>query len=129
MTDLTIGLLLSVFLALGSMTPQAAPQAAGGASSMIQGSATWYDAPSSTDAAAGPALRVGNWRGSWVVVRHGSREVRVQLTDWCFCGGDRLIDLDDVAFARLAPLSRGVIDVEVEAGGPVLPATDTLEGE
>jgi hypothetical protein len=88
------------------------------------GTATWYDAPSPQDAAAGPALRVGNWRGSWVIVRHGSDSVTVRLTDWCQCYGSRLIDLDDWAFASLAPLSQGVIDVTVE---PVtLPATDTV---
>jgi hypothetical protein len=93
------------------------------------GVATWYDAPSPQDAAAGPALRVGDWRGSWVVVRAGDRSVTVRLTDHCWCvdrnGRDTLLDLDDVAFSRLAPLSAGVVAVTVESGGFALPETDT----
>ena len=43
--------------------------------------------------------------------------VRTQLGDWCACG-DRhgvptVIDLDVAAFRQLAPLSIGVIAVEV----------------
>lgn len=98
---------------------------------LISGRATWYDAPSRTDAAAGPLLRFDGWRGSWVRVTSGDRSVTVKLTDWCACG-DRngqptVIDLDDEAFARLAPLSDGVIDVEVEVLGdaPALPETST----
>ena len=37
----------------------------------LRGYATWYDAPSKQDAAAGPALRKAlgrDWRGSWVRV-------------------------------------------------------------
>jgi hypothetical protein len=41
----------------------------------------------------------------------------VRLEDWCACG-DRhgvptLLDLDSRTFARIAPLSRGVVKVEV----------------
>lgn len=99
---------------------------------LLSGNATWYDAPSEYDAAAGPALRVGDWRGSWVRVVSGDAEVLVRLTDWCACGDrdgrDTLLDLDDEAFARLAPLSAGVIEVEVHLGlAPDIepPQTDT----
>lgn len=98
---------------------------------LIGGQATWYDAPSRTDAAAGPDLRFDGWRGSWVRVTSGERSVTVRLTDWCACqernGRPTVIDLDDEAFAELAPLSRGVITVEVEILGDIeLPETDTL---
>jgi rare lipoprotein A (peptidoglycan hydrolase) len=33
--------------------------------------------------------------------------------DWCACGGGRVIDLYSSAFEKLAPLSRGVVAVEV----------------
>ena len=94
---------------------------------VLQGVATWYDAPSPSDAAAGPGLRTGDWRGRQVRVC-ATECVVVRLTDWCACG-DRngrptLIDLDDEAFARIAPLSAGVVSVTVE---PViaLPETST----
>lgn len=86
---------------------------------IIGGRASWYDWRTG-EAAAGPALRdlLGkDWRGSRVRVCSGSRCVLVRLTDWCQCyrGTDRerLIDLDDRAFAALAQLSRGVIRVEI----------------
>ncbi len=100
------------------------------ASSLSAGLATWYDTPGLT-AAAGPELRHGDWRGSFVTVTHAGRSVTVQLTDWCACG-DRngeptLLDLSASAFRRLAPLSKGVIEVEVTAAQSVpLPATDTI---
>jgi len=93
------------------------------------GLATWFDDGPGLYAAAGPDLRHGDWRGSFVTVTSGSRSVTVQLTDWCACG-DRngrptLLDLSASAFRRLAPLSRGVIAVEVTSGSVTLPATDT----
>lgn len=101
----------------------------------LRGTATWYDAPSRTDAAAGPALRraLGSgWRGSWVRVSSGGASVAVRLTDWCACGPRNgtptVIDLDDRAFRVLAPLSRGVIRVAVVPIDAVLPATDTEGG-
>lgn len=104
----------------------------------LRGWATWYDAPSIRDAAAGPALRrwLGrDWRGSWVVVRRGDASVRVRLTDWCACGSRNgaptLLDLDDRAFARLGRLSAGVLRVWIEGADdeplPTLPATSTEE--
>lgn len=101
----------------------------------VKGWATWYDAPSRFDAAAGPDLRraIGrDWRGSFVTVYAGERSAIVQLTDWCACG-DRhgtptVIDLDDRTFARLAPLGTGVLKVVVEwqsGPTPTAPPTDT----
>jgi hypothetical protein len=65
-------------------------------------------------AAAGPALRVGDWRGRLVTVRASNgRTVPVRLVD-CNCGSHaNLIDLYAGAFERLAPLSRGRIAVTV----------------
>jgi hypothetical protein len=94
----------------------------------LSGRASWYRAPAGT-AAAGPALRraLGDWRGSRVQVC-ASRCVVVSLTDWCQCyrGEDRerLIDLSDDAFARLAPLSRGLVRVTVEVVDVTPPETD-----
>lgn len=64
-------------------------------------------------AAAGPSLRHGNWRGSKVQVCTASRCVVVTLIDWCACPGGRVIDLYSDAFTKLAPLSRGVLNVTV----------------
>ena len=80
-----------------------------------KGWATWYaTGPDCLCAAAGPALRVGNWRGRWVTVNGW---LRVRLVDACQCyrgtARERLIDLSDEAFQKLAPLSRGVIWTEV----------------
>jgi hypothetical protein len=100
---------------------------------LIGGKATWYDDGSGYYGAAGPVLReaLGGdpaFRGQTVRVC-ADECVLVRLTDWCACG-DRggvptLIDLSPDAFARLAPLSAGVIDVTIELGGVVLPPTDT----
>ena len=78
------------------------------------GSATWYcctigHGPGELVAAAGPALRIGRWRGRIVWVNG----LRVRLVDWCRCPNGRVIDLHPGAFRRLAPLSRGVTRVRV----------------
>ena len=85
----------------------------------ISGLGTWFRSPSGVSA-AGPALRAAlgpDWRGTVVTVTANGRSVRTQLGDWCACadrpGGPTVIDLDDDAFARLAPLSLGVIPVTV----------------
>lgn len=95
----------------------------------LRGWATWFAAPRRTGA-AGPALRhlLGRkWRGSGVEVCRGERCVLVRLTDWCACGKRHgqptLIDLSPDAFARLGPLSRGVLHVRI-SGAIGLPATD-----
>jgi hypothetical protein len=88
------------------------------------GPATWYcqagvsacysDYPGGLYAAAGPGLRVGDWRGRRVQVCGGGNCVVVTLVDWCACaGGGRLIDLYSDAYRRLAPLSTGTLRVKV----------------
>lgn len=79
------------------------------------GTATWFDDPRKSGyyAAAGPPLRVGDWRGRTVTVSAGGRSFRVQLSDWCLCT-HRLIDLSPTLFSRFAPLSRGVTTVTVQ---------------
>jgi rare lipoprotein A (peptidoglycan hydrolase) len=64
-------------------------------------------------AAAGPALRVGDWRGRTVRVCANGTCLDVRLIDWCQCYGSRVIDLYSDAFRRLAPLSEGTISVTV----------------
>jgi hypothetical protein len=87
------------------------------------GSATWYcktgvsscaaGYPGGMYAAAGPALRVGAWRGRVVRVCGGGACILVKLIDWCACGGSHVIDLYSDAFRRLAPLSSGALRVTV----------------
>jgi hypothetical protein len=87
------------------------------------GDATWYCMAGVSDchsayaggmyAAAGPALRVGAWRGRIVQVCGGGRCVNVKLIDWCACGGSHIIDLYSDAFSRLASLSSGALPVTV----------------
>jgi hypothetical protein len=89
----------------------------------VNGPATWYcragisvchsDYPGGLYAAAGPRLRVGDWRGRRVQVCAGGDCVIVRLVDWCACGGGRVIDLYSDAFRRLAPLGEGEIRVTV----------------
>jgi hypothetical protein len=103
--------------------PRPGFQVAGGASVRASGTATWYckpgvsvchDAyPGGMYAAAGPKLRVGNWRGRVVRVCGNGRCINVKLIDWCACGGGRVIDLYSDAFRRLAPLSSGTVRVTV----------------
>ena len=87
------------------------------------GGASWYCWPgvskctygrhwSGAYAAAGPALRVGTWRGRIVRVQAGTRSRLVRLIDFCACP-TRLIDLYGSVFDDFAPRSRGVIRVSV----------------
>lgn len=88
-----------------------------------RGSATWYcktgvsachnDYSGGYYAAAGPSLRVGDWRGRVVRVCGSGSCVNVRLIDWCSCGGSHIIDLYSDAFRRLAPLSSGALRVTV----------------
>ena len=96
-------------VSLGSVTR--APSASRSVAALT-GLASWY-AYTPGGAAAGPALRVGDWRGRVVRVCTASACVVVTLTDSCQCFGTRLIDLDAAAFAALAPLSAGLVNVEV----------------
>ncbi|CAB4174196.1 hypothetical protein UFOVP1028_21 [uncultured Caudovirales phage] len=81
----------------------------------LSGIASWYRYVPG-QAAAGPRLRalLGNWRGRTVTVNG----IPVRLTDWCQCfegqPDERLIDLDSRTFAQLAPLSRGLVAVDID---------------
>lgn len=84
----------------------------------VAGIASWYGTSGpGIYAAAGPALRVGHWRGRTVEVCAGTLCLDVRLVDWCACGdrpgGPTVIDLSRDAFARLAPPSRGLVEVTV----------------
>ena len=89
----------------------------------VRGQASWYCKAGVSSchhaysggmyAAAGPALRVGSWRGRTVTVCGSGSCVNVKLIDWCACGGGRVIDLYSDAFSRLAPLSSGTLSVRV----------------
>ena len=83
----------------------------------LRGRATWHaTGRDGWYAAAGPLLRRAlgkGWRGRRVYVCM-TRCIRVTLNNWCLCSRDRrLVDLSDEAFQALAPLSRGVLRVEV----------------
>jgi len=102
----------------------------------VSGTASWYCGGGSActrgypegtlAAAAGPALRVGDWRGRIVKVCGNGRCVKVILADWCACPR-RVIDLYRGAFSKLASPSRGVLRVSISWGGTTLglPPTDT----
>jgi rare lipoprotein A (peptidoglycan hydrolase) len=89
----------------------------------VSGSASWYCKPGVSAchdgypgglyAAAGPALRVGDWRGRTVSVCGSGNCVNVKLIDSCWCASGRVIDLYSDAFSRLAPTSAGTISVRV----------------
>lgn len=88
----------------------AIPASPGDAS--VSGIASWYRYRPG-EAAAGPALRGGNWRGSVVTVC-GRACADVVLTDWCQCYGTRIIDLDARAFEEVCgALSKGLCRVTI----------------
>lgn len=132
-------LLLAIFvLFLFTATVQAAPMVAlhdgspravednAGLPSLplVHGVASWYD--------DGPGLygAVHSWRFGdrpyRLTVSSGSRSVVVTVRDYCACPDQRVIDLSPAAFSRLAPLSRGLIYVDIGRIGPdpTLPPTD-----
>ncbi len=85
---------------------------------IVRGVATWFRSPQGVSA-AGPRLRSAlgpRWRGTTVRVCAGEACVVTMLGD--FMRADRLIDLDAPLFARLAPLSRGILTVTVEEATP-----------
>lgn len=87
------------------------------------GSASWYcqtgvsacvaGYPGGLYAAAGPALRLGSWRGRSVQVCGNGSCVWVTLIDYCACGSGHMIDLYGDAFRQLAPLSTVALRVTV----------------
>lgn len=99
----------------------------------LGGTATWYCSkssactrgyhPSDMVAAIDPSL--GIRKGTLLTVSHGGRSIVVRAVDVCACAGRRLIDLTSGAFARLSPLSAGVIAVTIVPA--TLPATDLEE--
>lgn len=97
------------------------PNTRGGGSADLpaarRGIASWYDNGPGLYAAAGPALRTGNWREEELTVCTSTACVQVQITDWCQCykgtATERLIDLSPEAFQRLGPLSLGLLKVSV----------------
>jgi hypothetical protein len=88
---------------------------------LIAGKATFYDYHEG-QAAAGPKLRAAlgrHWRGTKVRVCNGDVCIKdpITLTDWCQCywkkPTERLIDLDDADFAKLASPRDGWFHVTV----------------
>lgn len=85
----------------------------------VRGVASYYcctrNYPAGLYAAAGPALRVGEWRGRQVHIE--GIEDPVTLIDWCQCYAgtpeERAIDLYPEVFAQLDPLSAGITWVQV----------------
>jgi hypothetical protein len=118
----------------GDAVVSGAPPTGDIGTALVGGKATWYDGGPGLYGAAGPLLReaLGGdpaFRGQSVTVC-AEACVAVQLVDWCACG-DRggiptIVDLSREAFARLAPVSAGVVDVTIELSGPgvTLPPTD-----
>lgn len=75
------------------------------------GLGTWY-AHTGTLAAASPWLPMGS--SVKVTNRANGKSVIVTINDRGPFGTDRIIDLDKVAFAEIAPLSAGIIEVKVQ---------------
>jgi hypothetical protein len=92
----------------------------------LRGYATWFNSPAGVSA-AGPDLRAAlgpGWRGTHVLVCHDERCVVTVLGDTM--AADRLVDLHRPLFARLAPLSTGVLAVTLTPI-PAPPVTSTRE--
>ena len=116
--------------AVGRITPspaigmRPAPAEEPRTASTLRGIATWFHSPAGVSA-AGPDLRAAlgpGWRGTSVRVCSGSACIVTVLGDWM--RADRLIDLHAPLFARLAPLSVGVLRVVVTPI-PAPPVTST----
>lgn len=125
-------LLWAISLIGATAAPEPTATEGGIGTALIGGKATWYDDGPGLYGAAGPDLReaMGGdpaFRGQAVQVCAESCVI-VVLRDWCACsdrnGVPTIIDLSPDAFRRLAPLSTGVITVEIELTAVSLPATD-----
>lgn len=99
----------------------------------VKGYATWYDTCRFCAAASGELQDAmgSDWKGRYVTVSSGGHSVLVRLDTGCACGPRHgvptVIDLDDRAFQRLAPLSQGIVDVTVSwetRPSATLPPTD-----
>jgi hypothetical protein len=105
----------------------------------FHGTATWYcgsGSPCTSGYGPGDLIAAIDRKdspyrkGDRVRVTHDGRSVTVRIVDVCGCPGRRVIDLSAAAFARLAPLGRGVIPVTLEAAPTVrLPETSTAPYE
>lgn len=87
------------------------------------GQATWYDLEGATGSCGQPlhgmyAAHLKWPCGTLVSVRTGDRYVFVRVMDRGPHGDGRVIDLSKRAFERLAPPSKGVIDVKIYRLGP-----------
>ena len=83
-----------------------------------RGQATWYDLAGHMGACGKPLRGLyaahRKWKcGSLVSARAGDRWVFVRIMDRGPFGDGRVIDLSKRAFRRLAPPSKGVIDVKI----------------
>ena len=76
------------------------------------GEASWYDPPWSGLTAAHPWLPFGTY--VTVTDRATGRSVTVVIDDRGPFGPGRIIDLSPEAFARLAPLGRGILHVDLD---------------
>ena len=87
------------------------PPARTPSTSSTTGVASWFDDGPGLYAAV-PSWHFGD-RRYHVRVTAGDRSVIVTVRDFCGCPGGRVIDRSPEAFARLAPLSRGLVRVTV----------------
>jgi rare lipoprotein A len=83
-----------------------------------EGDATWYALAGEMGACGKPLRGMyaahRRWKcGSLVSVRAGNRHIFVRIMDRGPFGEGRVIDLSKRAFRRLAPPSKGVIDVKI----------------
>lgn len=99
------------------------PRVAGMMESGTRGTASWYDDGPGFYAAV-PSYRWGDPVYAIEVCRADDpgRCATVAVRDFCGCPDGRIIDLSPAAFARLAPLERGLVGVVIRR--PELPATD-----
>ena len=83
------------------------------------GIASWHDDGPGLYAAV-PGWHFGD-QPYRLVVSAGSSSVVVEVRDACGCPRGRLIDLSPAAFARLAPLSAGLVRVTITRSPTVTP--------
>jgi hypothetical protein len=132
-------ILLVAILAAPWSAPHPGPSTAPVSGAPLHGTATWYCGSGSPctsgyqpgDLIAAIDRKDSPYRkGDRVRVTHDGRAVTVRIVDVCGCPGRRVIDLSAAAFARLAPLGRGVIPVTLEEAPTVrLPETSTAPYE
>ena len=82
----------------------------GGSNGMQVGEASWYGFAPGDRPHGGPPVAAVRYGGHRRELENG-RAVQVVINDRPF--GGRVIDLSDEAFARIAPLSQGVCQVQL----------------